>query len=157
MIRAAAVFALGVLAMREVCRRQAAAQVGQLGALPNPPPAPTWFGTLYAVEEANGRYREVPEVALGLLDGRFVTATDKAALLAGEFLPTAAAWWAKLRAVFYRRTRPPPYAGRYWRHEVKGTDIGVGGSAPVFRYEARAGSRAPRVCPRPAGQFICDG
>lgn len=117
----------------------------------------TYHGELYGVILPDGRWVDVPRVALGTVQGwGWVTGVSRAALEAGQFIDgSAGRSFARVAEVLYTRRRS---GGSRWRHEVAGTELGVGpGGYPVFRFVGGAGSRPPRVCAVPPGDFICDG
>lgn len=117
----------------------------------------TYHGELYGVILPDGTWVEVPRVALGTARGfGWVTAPSREALLSGRWFDAAGgSQFARVDEVLYTRRRRE---GSRWRHEVRGTELGVSvDGRPVLRFVGGAMVRAPRVCAVPPGEYICDG
>lgn len=112
----------------------------------------TYHGILESVLQADGIWVPVRgDYAIGTDRGvGYVTARTWQSLMAGRFVDGRRLTpWRRLTRLWYRRDRPE---GRYWHHDLVGTEWALTDSGPVFR---PAGS-VPYRCPM-AGDYMCGG
>lgn len=119
-------------------------------AWPNPP-GPTYHGILESVMTVDGEWIPIRgDYVIGTDRGvGYVTATGRAALASGRYIDGRRTGpWRPIQRLWYRRSRPE---GRYWYHDLEGTEYAPTVSGPVFR-----SSSLPYRCPMD-GDYMCGG
>lgn len=103
----------------------------------------TWVGDAYQVRLDTGEEADV-QVAIGVSDGRMVSARTREDLLRGDFLKSTRTGRTPVERLWYYRERPE---GDTWYHVLEHGTVDT---------ETGAVESTSVICPWVAGDFLCE-